>query len=209
MSVDVECYEAAIQEVLGIEIPADWPMLEDVTDPAILVTALDRLGRPHPDEATLNRVAEAVGERLERELARDPSRFQAIPGATGVFDLLRKAGWTVAMATGAWRPSAVVKLRGAGIPHEDVPLATASDHPNRAQIIQHAVGFSAAEVGDSIVYVGDGVWDGRAAGSLGYGFLGVAPPHRVPDLVAAGAGGVVADFTDTGSFLQEMTRIAS
>jgi len=194
MAVDVECYEAAIDEILGIEIPSDWPSFDDVTDVTILTTACERLGLPAPDGVTLERIAVRVGELLELALRAAPERFQPIPGATEVFGHVRDAGWSVAMATGAWRPSAVVKLEGAGVPHAGVPLSSASDRPRRPEIIRHAVESLGAEVREAVVYVGDGVWDGRAAGSLGYAFLGVGDAEREGLLHGAGAGAVVEDF---------------
>lgn len=205
MDVDLECYEAAILSELGLEMPGDWSSFEEVTDASILAVACERSGRPAPDVAIQARIADLVGELLSQQLEQSPDRFPAVRGATGVFEALRRAGWQVAMATGAWRPSALVKLKGAGIPCTDVPLASASDHPARAEIIRHAVRASSA-TGESVVYVGDGVWDGRAARSSGYGFVGVAPPSGEAALRSAGASAVVADFTDTESLLEHLSR---
>jgi len=207
MAVDVECYEAAIREIAGVELPTDWPALEDVTDVTILMTAYERRGLPLPDGETQRRIADRVGELLRTALEETPERFQPIPGATEVFGHLRRAGWGVAMATGAWRPSALVKLTGAGVPHADVPLASASDHPGRAAIIRHAVRALGRDERDPVVYVGDGVWDGRAATSLGYAFLGVADRAHEEALRGAGAMAVVEDFRDPDFLLRELARL--
>ena len=209
MDVDVQCYEEAVRTELGIQIPGDWAELPEVTDAAILMSACERLGVPAPDAETQRRVAARLGELLALELARAPARFRAVPGATEIFGELRAAGWRVAMATGAWRPSAVVKLEGADIPWEGVPLATSSDHRARADIIRHAVAASALAEGEPVVYVGDGVWDGRAARSCGYGFLGVAPAGREARLLDAGAGAVVQDFSRPEVLLTHLRRLAS
>jgi phosphoglycolate phosphatase-like HAD superfamily hydrolase len=194
--VDVECYEAAILAELGLEIPGDWPTFDEVTDAAILATACHRTGRPVPEQEIQDRIANRVAELLEAALAADPDRFRAIPGAEGIFRVLRHAGWGVAMATGAWRPSALVKLRAAGVPLEDVPLASSSDHWSRAEIIRHAVkGFAGEEQGP-FVYVGDGVWDGRASMSLGFSFVGVGNGIQGERLMKVGASAVVPDFSD-------------
>lgn len=108
------------------------------------------------------------------------------------------------MATGAWRPSALVKLRGAGIPHEHVPLATCSDHSARVDIIRRAVGALAQAPGEPVVYVGDGAWDGRAATSLGYRFVGVAPSGRDGLLREAGAYAVLEDFSEARSLVEAL-----
>jgi phosphoglycolate phosphatase-like HAD superfamily hydrolase len=208
MDVDVQCYEAAVRSGLGLEIPEDWPDFDEVTDAAILATACERGGLEPPSADTQARIADAVGALLAVALRESPERFMPVAGARSVFAHLRASGWLVAMATGAWRPSALVKLDGAAIPHVDVPLATSSDHASRAAIIRHAVQRLGADDEEAVVYVGDGVWDGRAAGSLGYGFLGVSRGDG-SELRRVGAGGVVRDFTDVPSLLAQLHRIAS
>jgi len=208
MEVDVECYEAAILAELEVEIPADWPTFNEVTNSAILATACQRMGRQVPDREVQDRIANRVANLLEAALESAPDRFRAIPGAESIFRVLEEAGWQVAMATGAWRPSALVKLRGAGVPFDGVPLASSSDHPARAEIIRHAVrGLSNADPGP-FVYIGDGVWDGRASMSLGYSFIGVGSGPRSDQLREVGATAVVSDFSDPELFLRHLSRIA-
>lgn len=204
--VDVECYEAAVRSELGLEIPSDWQGFDDVTDATILAVACERSGIPVPAADVQQRVAERVGALLEVELRRAPRRFRPVPGVAEVLALLEGAGWRVAMATGAWRPSALVKLRGAGIPHEAVPLASASDHPERVEIIRHAVRALGEGDGEAVVYVGDGEWDGRAAQRLGYPFVGVGDGARRGRLLAAGASLVVSDFADPDPLLEALSQ---
>ena len=47
----------------------------------------------------------------------------------------------------------------------------------------------------SRTYVGDGIWDLRAARELGYGFIGLAQDGRADALLAAGANHLVPDLT--------------
>jgi len=193
---------------LAIHIPVDWSSLEDVTDATVLAAACERNGVPMPDEQVQGRIAERIGALLTTVLTDTPDRFRPIAGATGVFAALRVAGWSVAMATGAWRPSALVKLRGAGIPHDDVPLASASDHAARADIIRHAV-RAVGGAPSAVVYVGDGLWDGRAARALGYPFMGVGQGARADELRGAGAGAVIPDFADARSVLEHLARLVA
>ena len=206
MSVDVECYEGAIAEMLGVEVPSSWPEMDEVTDPAILATACELRGVPAPSATTEGLIANRVAELLQLELEQRPGRFAPIPGARRVFAELRSAGWRVAMATGAWRPSALVKLAGARIPIENVPLATSSDFRARREIIRHAVSEMSQAESEPIVYFGDGVWDGRAATSLGYGFVGIGPTENEEALRGAGAGGFLPDFADAAQVLSQLDR---
>lgn len=195
--VDIECYEAAVRRELGVEIPEDWASFDEVTDSAILVRACEQRGLPPPDPGVEARVAERVARFLEAALERTPGRFRPIPGAREVFGVLRGHGWRVAMATGAWRPSAMVKLRGAAIPHTDVPLVTSSEHRSRSNIIRNAASQGGAGGERStVVYVGDGVWDGRAARRLGHPFVGIGVGARRRALREAGAAAVLPHFAD-------------
>lgn len=204
--VDQECYEAAVLSEIGLEIPREWPTFDDVTDAAILAEACRRCGVQVPESRVQERIARRVGELLTAALEDAPDRFRPIPGASEILGLLAGQGWGVAMATGAWRPSALVKLDGAGIPHHDVPLASASDHWARTEIIRCAV--QAVSPGTApVVYVGDGVWDGRAARALGCSFLGVAHGARATELERVGAGAVIENFTDARAVVEHLTRL--
>src|SRR5256886_17480015 len=55
---------------------------------------------------------------------------------------------------------------------------------------------------DAVIYVGDGVWDARAARNLGFRFIGIShEPARVERLYAEGAHHVFADYLDADSFM--------
>lgn len=201
MDVDVECFERAVLELVGVEIPTSWSEFDEVTDPAIVETTCRLLGRPVPDQKTLRLAAQRTGELLNEALAMAPGRFPPIRGATTVFERLRSSGCRVAMATGAWRPSAEVKLRGAGVADRGVPLATSSEHRARAAIIREAAARAGGLEGGVSVYVGDGVWDGRAALELGLRFVGVGTGDRAEKLREVGADVVVPDLMDAAPLI--------
>ena len=108
----------------------------------------------------------------------------------------------MAIATGGWRRSARFKLECAGIPHEGLGAAFADDAHPREEIIRIATERAASRSGAEIdalgrrLYVGDGLWDLKAAGSLGIDFLGIAEGDRASLLREAGAPCVLPDFSD-------------
>jgi phosphoglycolate phosphatase-like HAD superfamily hydrolase len=195
--VDHECYVVAVREVLGWQVGDDWGGVEDVTDSNIL----RELWRRQYKEVIPDHVEQAVialfVDLLQVEARRYPDRFRPIPGARDVFTRLAEIGWSSAMATGGWRPSAELKLWTASVPFEGVPLASASDRILRTDIIRHALG-SMEEQGATAVYVGDRPWDVRAAQALGMGFLGVGRGTAADELQKAGAGVMIEDLRDTG-----------
>lgn len=204
--VDIECYERAVREVLGVRVPADWHEWDEVTDSAILHRACRVRGHPAPDPATEAHIAGRLADLLEGALARSPERFGPVPGAREVFGVLRAAGWRVAMATGAWRPSAELKLDAAGIPRASVPLATSSDRSARREILGLALESVDGDPSRS-VYFGDGVWDGRAAAAVGCAFIGVGGPAREAALSQTGARAVIRDFKDADALVRVLLEL--
>lgn len=194
-AVDTECYTAAVRAELGVEVPDDWSAYDEVTDAAILARACALAGYAPPDRQATDRVAARVASMLRRACEAEPHRFRPVAGARTIFGALTAAGWCVSIATGAWRPSALVKLRGARIPHRGVPLASATDHAERVEIVRRAARAHPA-AGGPVVYVGDGVWDARAAARAGYAFVGVASGAKAAALREAGATVVVPDLRD-------------
>ena len=194
--VDEECYVAAVRDELGCDIGPGWDGIDDVTDAQILraLWARDRAG-PLPADLE-RRVIRRFIELLEREAVLRPQRFLAIPGARNAFELVRSLGWSPAIATGAWRESALMKLRAAGIPFDGVPLSTSSDEVARADIIRRLLPDLSLLDRTAIVYFGDAVWDVRAANALGIQFVGVGRGREAELLRDAGAAIVISDFDD-------------
>jgi hypothetical protein len=106
----------------------------------------------------------------------------------------------VAFATGGWGASASLKLASAGLVVDDLPWANGDDALDRVDILRTAIARAGQKYGwnafERVVYVGDGVWDVRAAKALGIGFLGVAIGDQAGRLVGEGASCVLPDFSD-------------
>lgn len=54
---------------------------------------------------------------------------------------------------------------------------------------------------DSVVYIGDAVWDTRACRKLNIPFIGIAEGHDAENLRARGACAVFPDYDDLDAFL--------
>lgn len=196
-AVDHECYVAAVLEVLGLQVGDDWGGVDDVTDSNILRTLWAReRSEALPPSVEQDVIARFV-DLLERAALERPDRFRPVRGATEVFGRVAGLGWRPAMATGGWRLSAELKLARAAIPHEDVPLASASEHVRRADIIRHALATEGGARGDrEAVYFGDRPWDLRAARALGMSFVGIGTGEAAARLREAGASVVLPDLGD-------------
>ncbi len=205
---DESCYEAAIREVWGIEgISTDWGAYEHSTDNAIAAEIHRTHRGREPSAEELAAVRSRFVELIRNLAAREPQHFEPVPGAAAALAALPARGWSVAIATGGWTPTARFKLAVARIPHDDVPAAFACDARPRETIIRRAVERAEERAGhgfSSIVYVGDGLWDLRASRRLGIGFVGVASGERAESMRREGARAVVGDYRDLPAFVARL-----
>ncbi len=198
--VDGTCYVQAVLEVLRIgPITTDWHRYRHVTDSGILQEVVEsRHGRP-PSAAEAREVLLRFQELLGAALAGGPHLCLPVEGGPGAIRrLLAEPGQAVALATGGWGETARLKLRLAGYDlgnFGNAAFASASDSPVRTEIMEIAERRARAahrvDGFETIMYVGDGLWDARAAAELGWGFLGVGSGEQAARLEAAGARAVI------------------
>ena len=121
--VDDECYLQAVAEVLLLDREAlEWSAAPHVTDSALLRWLADQHSRP-VEESHETAVVTRFLELLDQQRAANPGRFAAIPGAQAVRAELERREWNVALATGAWEPSARLKLDAIGFDAAGIVLA--------------------------------------------------------------------------------------
>lgn len=195
--VDAACYAEAIEHVTGRSLSTvDWPSYPEATNAAI---AQDFLREGGEQEIAIRerQIREEFVRRLEDKGRRDPGLFRPIDGALEIVDDLRRKNYIIAIATGCWQESAHIKLRLAGFDVSGIPFASSSDTRRRADIIALAASRAGRAVSDA-VYVGDGVWDVKAARELGMRFIGIGTKHEL--LRENGARRVLASFRDGEAF---------
>ena len=173
MGVDPKLYFSSIERVLG---PVGFRELDDydhVTDSGILGQILEEEGFAGTGE-----LAAAVKSMFIKELNShldDIGSFPVIDGALEFVERTRKSSDTrIAIATGCWRESAILKLQTAGFDIEGIPIATCDDSPSRVEIMRSALQMTGSDTG-RVTYFGDGEWDQRACYDLGWDFVAVGP----------------------------------
>jgi phosphoglycolate phosphatase-like HAD superfamily hydrolase len=200
--------------VLGIEsINTNWLDYKFQTDSGLaLEICRNHLGRD-PGGAEIIRLQSRFIELLCAAVEATGRPMREIPGASA---LLRRVeahpGWRVAIATGGWQVSARFKLGSAGLPVDGIPWASADDAHDRVEILRTAIHRAGQHYGQvafgKVVYIGDGVWDVRAAKVLGIGFLGLAADNKAGRLVEEGASCVLPDFSDPVRVCECLERVA-
>ncbi|WP_189606549.1 HAD family hydrolase [Saccharospirillum salsuginis] len=168
---DTQCFAQAVETVLGTRIDTDWGNYTDVTDSGILSSILDELSMTESDRTIVAQdVKDTFIHLVEKHIETHP--VAEIPGAARFINLLAaRPDTALAFATGGWRETALLKLAAAGIDPGDIPIASASDHHRRVDIMKTAATIAGGEPYDSITYIGDGPWDKSASAYLGYRFI--------------------------------------
>jgi beta-phosphoglucomutase-like phosphatase (HAD superfamily) len=187
-AVDNECFLAS----LGTSADAtDWSDYRHHTDRGLTHEFLRRKWSRDPIESEIARHRAAFIDALRVRI----TALEEIRGAKPFIEFLRERGWEIALATGAWSESALLKLRAAGFPPA-LPLACCDEWTSREEIVLGAIG---GREYDRIVIFGDGWWDVRAARNLNLPFIGVGG-------AAEGAAESIADFSNPEEVFAAMMR---
>jgi phosphoglycolate phosphatase-like HAD superfamily hydrolase len=203
-SIDTEIYLRSLSAVFGFaRVNPDWSTYRHTTDSGILhELCVSRLGRA-PTGAESAAFRAHFVDAIETEAAREP--FRQIDGAGAVLNwLVRSCSCCIALATGGWGSSARCKMYSAGMEYDAFASASADDALSRPSIMQIAIDRAISRHGgrrpDTIVYVGDGIWDARACRQLRVPLIGIATGTQADVLRAGGACEVLPNYADTAAF---------
>jgi phosphoglycolate phosphatase-like HAD superfamily hydrolase len=199
--VDAVCYAEAIEHVTDRSLSTvDWASYPEATNAAIAQDFL-REGGEQDTGLRERQIQDEFVRRLEEKGRINPDLFRPIDGAPEIIDDLRRNSYSIAIATGCWHESAHTKLRLAGFDVRGIPFASSSDTRRRPDIIALAAARAGCAVSDAI-YVGDGVWDVKAARELGMRFIGIGRRHEL--LREHGVRRVLASFRDEKAFFDAL-----
>lgn len=199
--IDDACFVQAFQDNFGIQgIGTNWLDYRYQTDSGLALEICRAHLNRDPCEVEIRQLRTRFVELLSAAV-NSGQIIREVHGATGVLNWLRgQIRWKAAIATGGWCEPARFKLATAGLPVGGLPWANSGDAVDRLDIIRIAIDRAKESYGraafERIVYVGDAVWDVRAAKALGIDFLGLATGERAALLVDEGASWVISDFSD-------------
>jgi phosphoglycolate phosphatase-like HAD superfamily hydrolase len=211
--VDGECMWQATREVL--RLPNDHsPWIDDlrhVTDLCIVSQHCEkRFGRPIT-RSEVDLVRNKFVQLLRDALSVRESSICKIAGASEALSRVGAArGFAIAIATGCFVASAEFKLRNAGLFDASVPLVGSDNTLSREEIMRNAARLAAQKHGvefNDFTYVGDGVWDVKAAHNLGWNFIGIASGQHAEALQQAGAVKIIPHFEPATKFIDLLDPI--
>lgn len=212
-AIDADLYVQAVKESLNVtKVDTNWERYHNATDPAIAAEIIEeKIGRLATVE-DLDSIRKSFVNMVQAKASKEPRHFREIAGAKAMLtELVSFPNVAIAIATGTWKEIALLKLNTASLVLPEVVIATASDAFSREEIMRIAekrtVGkFKNASL-DSIVYVGDAVWDVRAALKIGYQFIGVGTGKRAAKLRDEGATWIIPDYNDKQRFFTILEKM--
>ena len=211
MGIDHVCFAQAYGELFdGASMDDDFAHYEHVTDVGIFMESFRRSFERDPSAEESASFKARFLELFSTAVARDADSCPAIAGADRIFGALEQRGLAAALATGSWRQAVTLKLASAGIPLGLAPMACGEDGVSREKILKTAIGRAAELHGvpgfSSVVCVGDGLWDARAASELGHAFIGIGHGAEAKRLREAGAHAVFENYMDELGFSEACLR---
>ncbi len=202
---DSDAFERAYLEIFCVQIGrADVESCRHHTDLGIVNEMWERQRGRRPVDSEIAPLHDRFMAILSDLLPHGPA-LQAL-GASALLDELRRRGIATAIATGAWRASADLKIQRAELDAAGIPIATCDRLESRAAIVRQAISLL-PPVGGRTVLVGDGPWDVACARELGHPFIGV-DLDGADRMTRLGVESVVPDFTDLNRFLRLAERDA-
>lgn len=211
--VDDQCFVQAFADELGLTgINPDWSRYPAVCDSGITQHIFREYLQREPHFTEVTRLQRRFAVLLEEAYRQEPGRFVETPGAAQTIHALRHdSDCAVAIATGGWQLSALLKLEKAQIDIAGLPAAFADHGITREAILAAAMVMARGKYRQpqftQVTYVGDGVWDVRSARQLGIRFIGVAHGEKETALRAAGATAIIQDFTDFVHFREALEEL--
>ena len=214
---DTKCYRAALAAFGIHEVNEDIATYAHVTDASITHEILTEHHQRPAQPEDLQVFLQHYLQLLSNEAAENPDGFRPVPGAMQAFHTLcQRRDTAVALATGAWKPTAHLKLTSSGFNIDDIdsiPFASSSDAVSRETIMRLAYERARQRHGcsifDSITYIGDGVWDVRACRLLRYYFIGICAGKQPDKLQQEGARIILEDYRDLNQFLAVLQSVQS
>lgn len=209
VKVDTKCFVQSIEEIFGIkDIDTRWHTYKTATDSGIFEEIFEKALARKPTASEIHMHIDKFTELLAECDKQNDGLFKEVAGANDVLAKLKSHPiWKVAIATGGWYKSTVLKLTLAGINYQQIPLVSASDEKIREDIVKRCINISKkhyeTENFEKIVTVGDLQWDVKTAYNLKLGFVGINEPSVFKDIRNCLS---AKDYSDFRTFLVLLER---
>ncbi len=207
---DSQTFADTYEVMYGRPFPTiNWHTYPHVTDYVILNTVVEKHFQRSITTTEKEKFEAKYLSLLAERRKESPQDYYSIAGAPGLIQYLEQSSkHQVAIATGGWKATALLKLDHVGISARDKPISGGDAKPNRELILKEALGLAKQQYGtfERVVYVGDATWDVRTTRNLAMNFIGIRHRNDKAVLAEVGAQHVLQDFQDMDQFLDLVKR---
>lgn len=197
--VDDFCFKKTFRKLYNLDLEEiDWTDFPNATDWGLTMGIIKQKYNIELSSNELRKVEKNFIEHLQEESSKHADRFKEIPGSVKFINTLIKLGFPVAIATGAWKQSAHLKLNKVNLDYKNIPLGTSTFHYSREEITNEAIRLAKEKYNinfKNFLYLGDGTWDYETTKKMGIPLLGV-DYHKNGKLEKLGVKNIISDYTD-------------
>ncbi len=209
-AVDDLCFKKTFKILYNLDLEnVDWTRYPHATDWGLAMGIIEENFNMKLSTNEKRKIEKHFIEILQEELTENPKSFEEIPGAVNFIKGLKKKDQPIAIATGAWKHSAILKLKKAKLEIKGIPFSNADMFYSREDILKSAIEQS-EQIFDKkfkkIIYFGDGVWDYNTTKKLGIPLIGV-DFHESGVLKKKGVKHIIKDYLNPEKVIEKISKM--
>ena len=176
---DDNSYLKALNQIIDIDVNyAYWKECPHLTDRAVLNYIFQKQHNRLPTEVEVQHMKALFIDQLRIKQQKEPHFFHPIPGAVEFVQHLNShhENIRIGVATGGWKDVARFKLNLIGLSKGDYYLIGSDDHDAKHDFVSALIQQAQTDENkpfQQITYVGDSLYDLRAAKALNINFVGI------------------------------------
>lgn len=203
----IELFEQKYKCNLG---NVEWERFPNVTDKALFYDTYQMQFGIVPTVEIIEEFKALYRQEIIKLTENQADKFRVVKGANEFLAHCKAKNLHIAIATGAWKEVAILKMQAAGLHYEHIVLASSDDDFRRTGIVNKAIKNvkNAQQCIDfeKIIYFGDGLWDLKCCQDLNIDFIGLDIDNN-QKLKKAGVPFIVEHFEDWNKIFEYIHRL--
>ncbi|BDS13185.1 HAD family hydrolase [Aureispira anguillae] len=178
VAVHQHCFRVALQQFGVADVTMNFGTFKHHTDSFIAKEIIE-----HSTTTVFNTSEVAQFETFLMEELLKAESIPEIKGAKQIIEFLEnETNYAICYATGSLRRPAAYKLECIGIEFQDWQLVASNQLYEREEIVAKAILNAQKQYGlsqfDTVISIGDGLWDLKTARNLGLEFIGMGTANK-------------------------------
>lgn len=202
VNADDRCFIQTFKDLYQIDLTnVDWNDFENVTDAGLTIEIFQKWLNRVPKKEEIETIKNHFKNLLENSI----NEFTEIDKALSFIESLSKnPDFEIGFATGGWKETAELKCNSIGLRLNDFIFKSSNDHFNRAKIIElvikEALDKHRIKNFETVIYIGDGLWDYKTTNELEIDFIGIDFKNN-NKLYNAGVKKIIENYSEPNKIL--------